>query len=56
MDHPPIIIHLQDGKVPLPEAWTLERAVEVLRETHHSILRIEAQGQDIPVPGKEEAA
>lgn len=52
----PIIIHLAEGVVPLPEGWTLERAIEVLRETNHSILRIEAQGKDIAVPGEEEAA
>lgn len=56
MDHPRIIIHLAEGKVPLQPGWTLERAVEVLRETNHSILRIEADGKEIEVPAAEEAA
>ncbi len=39
-----IIIYTSTGKAPLPEGWTVERACEVLRETGHTIQRIEADG------------
>ena len=44
------------GKAPLPEGWTLERAVAVLRETGHTVLHIEARdGTRIKTPGEKAA-
>lgn len=52
-----MVIYTNIGKVPLPEGWTLERAVEVLREAGHSVQRIEAtDGTSISVPDEEKAA
>ena len=45
-----MIIYLANGKVPLPEGWTLENAVQVLREMGHDVLRIEASGCEVPIP------
>jgi len=51
-----MVIYTDKGKAPLPEGWTLERAVEVLREAGHSVQRIEASdGTDVSLP-EEKAA
>lgn len=50
-----MVIYLEGGKVPLPEGWTLEEAVRVLRSMNHVVLRVEAKGVEVPVP-KEKAA
>lgn len=45
-----MIIYLANGKAPLPEGWSLETAVRVLREMGHEVLRVEASGRAVPVP------
>jgi hypothetical protein len=46
-----MVIYTDIGKTPLPEGWTLERAVAVLREVGHTVLHIEAQdGSRIQLP------
>ena len=46
-----MVIYTDIGKTPLPEGWTLERAVEVLREMGHTVLHIEAKdGSRIRLP------
>jgi hypothetical protein len=46
-----MVIYTDIGKTPLPEGWTLEQAIEVLREAGHTVLRIEAKdGSEIQLP------
>jgi hypothetical protein len=39
-----------EGHVPLPEGWTLEEAIEVLREVGHEILRVTCEGKEVLLP------
>ncbi len=51
-----MVIYTDIGKTPLPEGWTLERAVEVLREVGHTVLHIEAKDGTRIDPPREKAA
>ena len=46
-----MVIYTDIGKTPLPEGWALERALEVLRETGHTVLHLEASdGSRVELP------
>ena len=45
-----MVIYTDIGFVPIPEGWTLERAVEVLRGAGHTVLRIKVNGEDVALP------
>jgi hypothetical protein len=48
-----MVIYTNAGKVPVPEGWALERAVEVLRELGHKVLKATDDGVEVPVPGED---
>ena len=45
-----IVIHTHTGKAPLPKGWTLERAVQVLREMGHTITHFTHDGKEVELP------
>lgn len=45
-----MIIYTNEGKVPVPDGWTLERALGVLTEAGHVVLRVEENGKITPLP------
>jgi len=45
-----MVIYTDIGFAPIPEGWSLERAVEVLRWAGHTVLRIEVNGKDVALP------
>jgi hypothetical protein len=46
-----MVIYTDIGKTPLPEGWTLEQILRVLREVGHTVLRIEAKdGSEVQLP------
>jgi hypothetical protein len=39
-----VVIHLKDGLVPLPDGWSIEEAIRVLKEVGHTIKEVSGQG------------
>ena len=37
------VVCLKDGKVPIPEGWTLEEVIRVLKEVGHEVVEVKAE-------------